>query len=574
MSCLAGCPPEDREAALHDSAQAWVRLALEATRAETQGPTIEARKLWHLSAAMYDAWAAYDPIASGYFTGTRLKSEAPEATIENIAETLHHAVYPVLREGFRHLAEAPPGTEHYRAYAAFRAKMRAGGYIDVTGAPVPSPAQALGARIAEAALRFCEGDGANEPGGYADTSGYIPANPTLHMDLPEADGVSVHRWQPIQMPDGAVQDFLTPHWRFVTPFSLPPYREGIPHVSPGGPDGYGTQSENIFINENLELVIISASLDPERGRGRDLIDISPNARGNNPWLHGVDPGHDLNPATGQPYTPQFVQRGDFYRALAAFLDGNRFNMPGPWWFELASDILSGTGTVDRRPANKLVPHDLAYDVKLYFTLGGALHDTAIAVWDVKRRYDTARPVTTIRWLGQRNLLPLHPNVVEEIAPGDPLAGAEGENVGRQKIQGWLGPYAGTGWMLPEDWRPYQDPDFITPPFPGYVSGHAAFGWAFKEVMESYTDDAFVPGGLLAWAVDELPFDRPLSAPLRLEWATYRDIADDAGLGRRMCGVHPSTDTSAGGGIGQWCGWTALTEAEAHFQGQREGVVPE
>ena len=570
---LSGCPVPERAAKLNDVSQAWMRLALEGTRAKGQGPTVEARKLWQVSAAMYEAWAVYDGTASGYFTGKRLKAEAGEKTLENVAETLSHAVYPVLREGFKILAQEPPGTPGYGAYAAFRVQMRDLGYLDDRGNPVPSSAQALGAKIAEAVLEFCAGDGANEPGGYADTSGYIPANPPLELDFLMPDLLDVNFWQPIRLPDGQVQPFLTPHWCFVTPFALAPYSQGGLRIDPGPPPRYGTPSEQVFIDNFMEVLVYSASLDPAEGPGSETVNISPGARGNNAFPSDGGTGHPVNPRTGEPYADNWVRRGDYYRAQAAFLDGNRFNMPGPWWFEIATDVLAGTGLVHEQPANKPARHHLEYDVKLYFALGGAMHDTAIAVWDVKRHYDWVRPITAIRWLGQNSRLPLREGVVEIVGAGDVLAGESGENVGRQKIKAWRGPYAGVGWILPEHWMPYQHPGFVTPPFAAYTSGHAAFGWSFKEGMAACTQDSFVPGGLMEWEVTALPFDAPPSDPVYLQWATYQDIADDGGLGRLMCGVHPLVDSVASRPIGRRCGREAMAVARDYFGGLRDGVVP-
>jgi hypothetical protein len=550
-----------------------MRLALEGTRAKAQGPTVEARKLWHVSAAMYEAWAVYDATASGYFTGKRLKSEAGEKTLEHVAETLSHAVYPVLREGFKGLATEVPGTPGYGAYAAFRVHMRDLGYLDAQGRAIPSAAQALGARIAEAILEFAGGDGANESGGYADTSGYIPANGPLDLDAPLMDSVDVNFWQPIRLLDGEVQSFMTPHWAFVSPFALPVYRQGGLRIDPGPPPSYGTETEPEFIENFMEVVAFGAALDPATGSGSEWMNVSPGVRGNNSFPTDGGTGHPINPSTGAAYGDQWVKRGDYYRAQAAFLDGNRFNMPGPWWFEIATDVLAGRGLVQQQPGNKPSRHDLEYDVKLYFALGAAMHDTAIAVWDVKRHYDWVRPITAIRWLGQHNLLPVRPGVVEWIDEGDPLAGPAGEHVGRQKIRGWRGPFAGVGWILPEQWIPYQHPTFVTPPFPGYTSGHAAFGWSFKEVMADYTQDEFVPGGLMTWEVTELPFDAPPSAPVVLQWATYQDIADDGGLGRLMCGVHPRVDAVASRPIGRECGQGAMALAREYFSGRHDGVVP-
>jgi hypothetical protein len=43
-------------------------------------------------------------------------------------------------------------------------------------------------------------------------------------------------------------------------------------------------------------------------------------------------------------------------------------------------------------------HGLDQDVVLFFALGGALHDAAVAAWDAKRAFDSVRPVSAIRWL--------------------------------------------------------------------------------------------------------------------------------------------------------------------------------
>jgi hypothetical protein len=569
---LTGCPPESRDDQLNDIAQSWMRLALEGTRAKGQGPTVEARKLWYVSSAMYEAWAVYDDTATGYFTGRRLKAEAGEPTLENRAETLSHAVYPVLRDGFKVLAGDAPGTPGHAAYSAFRAHMQEFGYLDELGRPVTSPAQALGAKIADEILEFCKWDGANEAGHYEDTSGYAPVNPPLEMDYPMPELMDVNYWQPIRVPSGNVQPFMTPQWCFVKPFALPDYDGSGLRIDPGEPPLYGTESEQEFIDNFMEVLVYSASLDPAVGLGGETVNISPGARGNNTYPNDDGTGRPVNPFTGEAYADNFVKRGDYYRAQAAFLDGNRFNMPGPWWFEIATDVLAGTGLVHEQPTNKPARHDLEYDVKLYFALGGAMHDTAIAVWDVKRHYDWVRPITAIRWLGQNNLLPLRNGVVEVIGENDVLAGPDGENVGRQKIKAWRGPFTGVGWMLPEHWMPYQHPGFVTPPFPGYTSGHAAFGWSFKEVMVAYTEDLFVPGGLMEWKVTELPFDAAPSEPVYLQWATYQDVADDGGIGRLMCGVHPTADSVASRPIGRQCGREAMAVAREYFAGLKDGVV--
>ena len=118
-----------------------------------------------------------------------------------------------------------------------------------------------------------------------------------------------------------------------------------------------------------------------------------------------------------------------------------------------------------------------------------MHDSAIAAWSVKGWYDYIRPISSIRAMADRGqgsdpALPsydvdgiaLVPGFVELVADGDALAGEEGEHVGKVKLLAWRGPdhiedaatsAAGVGWILAENWWPYQRPTFVTPPFAGY-----------------------------------------------------------------------------------------------------------
>jgi len=77
-------------------------------------------------------------------------------------------------------------------------------------------------------------------------------------------------------------------------------------------------------------------------------------------------------------------------------------------------------------------------------------------------------------------------------------------VGTYKLYVWRGPEtiedpdvdeAGVGWILAENWWPYQRPSFVTPPFAGYVSGHSTYSRAASEVLTLFTGDEFFPGGV-------------------------------------------------------------------------------
>src|SRR5690606_14768792 len=115
--------------------------------------------------------------------------------------------------------------------------------------------------------------------------------------------------------------------------------------------------------------------------GGTLIDISPASNGNNPLGTNSGGGHALNPVTGLPYEPEFVPAGDYYRVLAEFwADGPESETPPGHWFTIANYV-SDHPLLQRKFRGQGPELDrLEWDVKLYVTLGGTMHDVAVAAW--------------------------------------------------------------------------------------------------------------------------------------------------------------------------------------------------
>ena len=88
----------------HSAARQWNEQLLQAIRKDYARPTIHARNLFHISAAMYDAWAAYDPVASGYLY--REKATAGDVAAAR-AEAISFVAYRLLRSRF----DTSPGAE-------------------------------------------------------------------------------------------------------------------------------------------------------------------------------------------------------------------------------------------------------------------------------------------------------------------------------------------------------------------------------------------------------------------------------------------------------------------------------
>jgi hypothetical protein len=94
---------------------------------------------------------------------------------------------------------------------------------------------------------------------------------------------------------------------------------------------------------------------------------------------------------------------------------------------------------------------------------------------------------------------------------------------------------------------------VTPPFPGYVSGHSTFARAAADLLQRVTGDAFFPGGVArfpAKANEFLVIETGPSYDTELQWATYSDAADECSLSRVYAGVHPPADDIPGRVVGR------------------------
>ena len=601
----------------HSVAYMWNEALLDSIRHDLARPTVHARNLYHTSAAMWDAWAAFDAQADQVLH--QEKMEAADVTAAR-HEAISYAMYRLLRHRFQFSPAAP------FAFPEYDMLMADLGYdINYTDTQANTPA-ALGNRIAQSVIDFGLADGSNEQFGYINLV-YEPINPPLLPDFPgNPDIIDANRWQPLALqyfidqsgnpiPTG-YPDALSPEWGEVTPFSLNSNdlevfeRDGFDWKvwhDPGHPPYLGGVGDDRYKWGNEMVVLWSGHLDPTDGV---MIDISPNSFGNTPlptvadeqdyynWLEGGDwgEGHDINPATGLPYEPQIVPRGDYGRILAEFwADGPDSETPPGHWFTIVNYVKDHPLHENRFMGEGPLLDDLEYDVKTYLALGGGMHDIAISSWSVKGYYDYVRPVSAIRHmcdLGQCsdpegpsyhpqgiNLVPGQIEVVtaETTAPGERhqhLVGSEGKIA----VRAWKGPdyindpdsdVAGVDWILAENWWPYQRPSFVSPPFPGYVSGHSTYSRGAAEILTLLTGSNFFPGGMGEFEApmnEFLVFEDGPSMDITLQWATYQDASDQTSMSRIWGGIHPPADDIPGRHIGLAVGPEAFTEARRYFNG--------
>ncbi|MBT8241888.1 MAG: vanadium-dependent haloperoxidase [Acidimicrobiia bacterium] len=563
----ASCDPSSATARL------WNEATLDAIRRDFPAPTVHSRNLYHLSAAMWDVWAAYEPGASGVFVnGSRSAHDREGAR----SEAISYAAHRLLSSRYANAVGADESLAQFDQTLADLC-------FDLGTAPDPGSPGAFGVSVADAVLTATRDDGSLEASGYIDLS-YVPVNQPLSVDEAGTNMADPNRWQPLSLEEqvtqngqrieAGVQEFIGPNWGYVTPFAIDPDPvTGLP-FDPGPPPLLGVD-EKAFTAAASQIVRFSSRLDTQ---SEATVDISPAVVGNT-RLGSYEPeGWASNPDTGQPYPSNVVLEADYGRVIAEYwADGPDSETPPGHWNTLASEVgnrleVHGGLSVDGMEVDRL-----EWDVKVGLALNGALHDSAIAAWGAKAFYDYARPISMIRYLGQRGQLEEVPGVIETITDETAAPGQRhvhlSDYIGEQAVYAWLGEplypeqmVGGVSWIRAARWVPYQRASFVTPSFAGYVSGHSAFSRAAAEVLTELTGSQFFPGGVLTHVVEPggLLHEAGPASTIELQWATYRDAADQAGLSRLYGGIHVRADDLGGRRMGAAIGQEAVSEARRLF----------
>jgi hypothetical protein len=126
-----------------------------------------------------------------------------------------------------------------------------------------------------------------------------------------------------------------------------------------------------------------------------------------------------------------------------------------------------------------------------------------------------------------------------------------------RIASWDGDISGSLWM------PYQEANFVTPPFGDYPSGHSGFSQGFANTMSAWfgnslptyqttkTDLDLLSPVFLGTTLRDGPFGSITfparksiiqtgvvpATPIPISWNTWQDIANSAGISRLYGGIH-------------------------------------
>eukprot|EP00210_Caulerpa_lentillifera_P002700 g2580.t1 len=219
--------------------------------------------------------------------------------------------------------------------------------------------------------------------------------------------------------------------------------------------------------------------------------------------------------------------------------------PGHHW-KIAADAAIGEG---------LTQTDTA---RLLFVVGNAVYDAGIASWRTKFTFDSSRPLQMIQC---------------------------GESRGQIR-QAWLGLYNGVGEKNISEWRPYQSPTSLSPPFAGYTSGHSTFSAAATQAMRLFFgsdnyrgpscdrvregQSRFEPRSGVLPGVSDVPNTGPgtpgysPAEDVVLCWNTFTDTSDQSGLSRLFGGIHIRADDDVGQTLGRSVGLEAFIRASGLY----------
>ena len=578
-------------------ARTWNEQNLAAVRLSFPDPPVHARNLFHVSVAMYDAWAAYDPEATGYLFRENITSTGDVEAARRVA--VSHAAYQVLRH--RYIAVRHPNTPLANALqvqSELRQLMISLGYNPNDLSTAGDSPSAVGNRVGETVIDWTSSDNSNEAGGYTDSS-YTPVNDPLVLAFSGTTLNDPNRWQPLEFVEALsqtgqplafnTQSFLGSHWRDVWPFALSREPGETLYFDPGPPPQLEGDGDEAFKAGNLEVIRFSSLLDPAVAPVRDF---SPGAVGNNLLGTNDGSGHALNPVTGASYAPNLINEADFGRVVAEYwADGPESETPPGHWNVIANEMMDHPSFERRFEGAGPELDELEWETKMYFLLNASLHDAAVAAWTCKREYDYVRPISSIRYMAAQGQssnpafpfyneegIPLEPGLVEIVTRSTAIGAGRHAHlgagaIGKVAIYCWQGEPAnpatqigGVGWILAEDWLPYQRDTFVTPAFAAYLSGHSTFSRAAAEILTRITGSEFFPGGLAVHEVEELEFEAGPTAPVQLQWATYYDASDQAGISRIYGGIHVPADDGPGRAVGSKCGIAAWELGIKYFDG--------
>ena len=488
----------------------WDRVVQKAVVEASTGPTIASRAYAMVHTAMYDAWSAYEPRPISTNLEDDLQRPIAENTVANKTEAMSYAAYYVAIELFPAQKEI------------FDAVMLDLGYDpNLLSTDITTPS-GIGNITATALLDYRANDGANQLGNaiasngkpYSDYTGYQPSNKSDSIE-------NIELWTPdvisTDESKSVTQEFLTPHWGNVTPFT----QKSLKKFRPPAPQPF------LLVDGKVDLK--SQTITLEDG---SILKISPNL-------------------VGEVINPEFIAQTEEVIEYSANLTDKEKIIAEFWEDGGGTSFPPGTWMTFGQYVSARDEHTLDEDAQMFFALGNSVFDAGIATWECKTYYDYVRPISAVRELGKLGLVGEYDPRLDDYV-----------------IEAYQADKQGAQTILATDFITYQTPNAdFSPPFAEYTSGHSAFSGAAAEVLRQYTGSDYF-GGAIAIEPGESRFEPDITPKdtVVLAWDSFSEAADEAGMSRLYGGIHFSEGDINGRELGQKVGDAVLEQAEFYING--------
>jgi hypothetical protein len=187
---------------------------------------------------------------------------------------------------------------------------------------------------------------------------------------------------------------------------------------------------------------------------------------------------------------------------------------------------------------------IMYDTYFFSCLEMCIHvfEAGRLIWGLKKQYMQARPIQEIRAAYR----------------GQTMKNGFGVDV------------------LGESWTPFQESDFVTPPFADFPSGHSGFSQVFADVMTKWfgetipstsrisnvdlslispvlasTTDLVFPTFIMPAGASQIqPGGAVPASDITLRWTRWQDLADSAGISRKYGGIHATSAHTGSQALGR------------------------
>ena len=186
--------------------------------------------------------------------------------------------------------------------------------------------------------------------------------------------------------------------------------------------------------------------------------------------------------------------------------------------------------------------DLTQEALLLYRMTASLFQVGILAWRIKRKHLQLRPIQSIR----------------QLRPEITVSSYDGQSISSKQ------------------WMPYQEPSFVTPPFPDFVSGHSSFSSIGARVLTDFFGTNIIPSSKLfnsRWMNILSPVLRTMdplcnmcsitvyprqsviqstvpATGVTLSWTTWDQMAEEAGKSRIFGGIHYESSNQGGLALGR------------------------